>query len=160
MTTKEQERKALEQIKKIVAGLGENSYVGTAFAGCFEDAEQNIEYDAAFSMKGQLELTERTAAALRAEKAKLEQDLKEVRAHAAGVEESLRRSEEYYEGQLNEMRATLKKVTEDRESTQNTLDATKDQLDDMEHKMLAAQDEVIKLKAMLFDLMYADKMIG
>ena len=49
MTTKEQERKALEQIKKIVAGLGEDSYIGIAFAGCFEDAENNIEYDAAFS---------------------------------------------------------------------------------------------------------------
>lgn len=51
MTTKEQERKALEQIKKIVAGLGENSYVATAFEGCFEIAEENIENDFACSMK-------------------------------------------------------------------------------------------------------------
>lgn len=51
MTTKEQERKALAQIKKIVESLGENSYVGTAFDGCFEDAETNIENDWALSMK-------------------------------------------------------------------------------------------------------------
>lgn len=51
MTTKEQERKALEQIRKIVAGLGEDSYVATAFEGCFEDAEQNIEFDWACSYK-------------------------------------------------------------------------------------------------------------
>lgn len=51
MTTKEQERKALEQIKKIVDSLGENSYVGTAFAGCFEIAEENIENDFACSMQ-------------------------------------------------------------------------------------------------------------
>lgn len=38
MTTKEQERKALEKIRKIVEELGENSYVGTAFEGCFEIA--------------------------------------------------------------------------------------------------------------------------
>lgn len=50
MTTKEQERKALEQIRKIVNGLGEQSYIGTALEGCLGDAEQNIEYDAAFSM--------------------------------------------------------------------------------------------------------------
>lgn len=50
MTSKEQERKALAQIKKIVESLGEDSYIATAFEGCFKDAEDNIEHDAAFSM--------------------------------------------------------------------------------------------------------------
>lgn len=55
MTTKEQERKALAQIRKIVESLGENSYLATAFAGCFEDAEDNIENDFAFSWKARAE---------------------------------------------------------------------------------------------------------
>lgn len=59
MTTKEQERKALEQIKKIVAGLGEDSYIATAFEGCFDLAERNIDEDAAYSMKGRWEFTEK-----------------------------------------------------------------------------------------------------
>ena len=42
MVTKEQERKALNQIKKIVDSLGEDSYIAMAFEGCFEDAETNI----------------------------------------------------------------------------------------------------------------------
>ena len=50
MTTKEQERKALEQIKKILAGLEEDSYVVTAMRGMVEDAESNIENDWAGSM--------------------------------------------------------------------------------------------------------------
>ncbi len=54
MATKEQERNAFEEIKKIVESLGENSYVATAFAGCFEIAEENIEYDAADSLKERL----------------------------------------------------------------------------------------------------------
>jgi uncharacterized protein YktA (UPF0223 family) len=45
MTTKEQEIKALEQIKAIVAGLGEDSYLAAAFDGCFELAEDNISND-------------------------------------------------------------------------------------------------------------------
>lgn len=45
MVTKEQERKALEQIKKIVDSLGADSYIATAFDGCFEDARENIEND-------------------------------------------------------------------------------------------------------------------
>lgn len=43
--TKEQERKALAQIKKIVESLGEDSYIAVAFDGCFEKAETNIEND-------------------------------------------------------------------------------------------------------------------
>lgn len=59
MTTKEQERKALAKIKAIVEGLGENSYIGTALAGCFEKAEENIEYDAAFSLQDELQTAEK-----------------------------------------------------------------------------------------------------
>lgn len=33
MTTKDQERQAIEKIRKIVEGLGENSYVGFAMDG-------------------------------------------------------------------------------------------------------------------------------
>lgn len=53
--TKEQEREALEKIKAMVAELGPDSYLATAFEGVFEDAEQNIEFDAAFSMKARFE---------------------------------------------------------------------------------------------------------
>ena len=44
-TTKEQERKALEKIRKIVSDLGENSYLSMAFDGCFDIAESNIDND-------------------------------------------------------------------------------------------------------------------
>ena len=59
MTTKEQERKAVEKIRKIVEELGENSYVGTAFEGCFEIAENNIDNDFACSMKQRAEGAEK-----------------------------------------------------------------------------------------------------
>lgn len=53
--TKRNERDTLEVIRQMVADLGPDSYLATAFEGCFEDAEQNIEYDAAFSNKSRLE---------------------------------------------------------------------------------------------------------
>ena len=49
--TKQQERDTLAAIMQMVEELGPNSYLATAFAGCFEDAEENIENDFAFSMK-------------------------------------------------------------------------------------------------------------
>lgn len=67
MTMKEQERKALEQIRKIVAGLGEGSYIGTAFEGCFEIAEENIENDFACSMKQRAEAAEKKVSDLEKE---------------------------------------------------------------------------------------------
>ena len=40
MATKDQEREALQQIKAMVAGLGPNSYIATAFRGVFDIAEE------------------------------------------------------------------------------------------------------------------------
>lgn len=53
--SKQQERDALAEIKAIVESLGEQSYLATAFDGCFEDAENNIDDDAAYSMKDRWE---------------------------------------------------------------------------------------------------------
>ena len=55
LATKEQERQALEKIKKIVDDLGEGSYIGMAFEGCFEQAENNIDFDFGGSLKIDLE---------------------------------------------------------------------------------------------------------
>jgi hypothetical protein len=59
MTTKDQESKVLEQIRKLVAGLGEDSYVAKAFEGCFEIAEDNITNNFACSMKQRAESAEK-----------------------------------------------------------------------------------------------------
>lgn len=58
-TTKEQERKALEKIRKIVFDLGEVSYLKMAFDGCFEIAESNIDNDFGESPKDNLECAEK-----------------------------------------------------------------------------------------------------
>lgn len=53
--SKDTERAFLNEIKEILEGLGENSYCAMAFEGCVEDAEENIDNDFAFSMKGRWE---------------------------------------------------------------------------------------------------------
>ena len=58
MTTKDQERQAIEKIRKIVEGLGENSYVGFAMEGVLELAEENIRDDTAYSMKRSAEIAQ------------------------------------------------------------------------------------------------------
>lgn len=56
--TKQQERDTLEAIKKMVAELGPQSYLATAFEGAFEDAESNIDNDFGDSMKRRWEYSE------------------------------------------------------------------------------------------------------
>ena len=56
MTTKDQERQAIEKIRKIVEGLGENSYVGFTMDGVLELAKDNIREDTAYSMKESAEI--------------------------------------------------------------------------------------------------------
>lgn len=53
--TKAQEREALEKIKAIVETLGPCSYIAAALDGCLQDAEANIDDDAAYSMKSRYE---------------------------------------------------------------------------------------------------------
>lgn len=78
MSTKEQERKALEKIKKIVYELGEESYIGTAFLGCFEIAERNIENDWWCSLNeyiGKCQILEQKLGSLEDERKKLYSEL-------------------------------------------------------------------------------------
>lgn len=84
IATKQQERDTLAKIREMVAELGPQSYLKTAFKGAFEDAEQNIEDDAAYCQYDRAELAE--------EKVKtLEGRIKELE---GGVEELIQKDEE------------------------------------------------------------------
>lgn len=56
VATKYQEREALQQIKAIVESLGEGSYIGMAFEGVWEIAEDNIEKDFGMSCKSYIDM--------------------------------------------------------------------------------------------------------
>ncbi len=49
--SKEEERKALDKIRKIVSDLGPGSYLEATFRGCFDLAESNIDNDFMISFK-------------------------------------------------------------------------------------------------------------
>lgn len=84
--TKEQEHETLSKIKQMVEELGPQSYLATAFRGAFEDAEQNIEDDAAYSWYDRAE-----SATKRAEAA--EERLKELGGLVDSLKEQLRQKE-------------------------------------------------------------------
>lgn len=153
MATKDQERKALAQIRKIVEGLGEDSYLSFAFEGCWEKAEQNIENDWACSQAQEIENQRELLAAWNQKcqeldkkidtlKAEKEQEIKNRQSYAAEAQKQANRA-----ATLEEKLEALAKIHD-----HDTYDSNKKE--EFLQKQIEAKDaEIIRLKARLFDLM-------
>lgn len=96
IATKQQEWDALAAIQKMVEELGPQSYLATAFEGCFEVAAQNIENDFGDSMKGRAECAEKrldeameTIRQLKSDIKLLESSLENERALTKNLEQRL-----------------------------------------------------------------------
>ena len=76
--TKRNELDTLEVIRQMVADLGPQSYLATAFEGCFEDAENNIENDFGDSMKARWRSAEQKIKELGAKLKQAEQGIEEL----------------------------------------------------------------------------------
>lgn len=138
MTTKEQERKALEQIRKIVEGLGENSYIGTAFEGCFEIAENNIENDFACSMKQ------------RKESAEFAEDQLREKLEAAGIiRANLEKENVCLNDRLHQAEERINKLLEEQKFLTDQLASASY----ARTKNESLEVEIIRLKAKLYDYM-------
>lgn len=146
MTSKAQELKTLEAIKKLVAELGEDSYIGMAFEGCFEIAEENIKNDFACSMKQRAE-----AAEDKAEGAKKRADAAEAALEAARNREAkLQKEIETYKKQAESAIDKAFKQELDLNDLREQIKANsqKQAVDDKDL-------EILKLKAKLYDMMNA-----
>lgn len=119
MTTKQQEREAVKQIRQIMDSLGCDSYLAIAMTGVLEDAEVNIENDWACSNYGRWQDAEQKLATVNEKVKDLQFELKVCRQN---------------KDELN------KKWIE-----------TWDKFYEEERMVHTLQDEIIKLKARLYD---------
>ena len=153
--TKDQEREALEKIKAILDTLGPDSYVGTAFEGCIEDAEENIENDFACSMKQKVE-------AVVVENTRLKEKVKEL-------EDKLAESEKDYEAahaaahlvadekdaEIQRLKTQVQELSEKLASAEEDLEDANEEAGSAEARSGEAQAEIVRLKAKLYDYMTA-----
>ena len=152
MVTKEQERKALEQIKKIVDSLGADSYIATAFDGCFEDARENIENDFALCMKDRYETERKRAKDLQEEVDRLKADLRKEKEVSEELGKAIKKTQE-------QENATIQMIESERDALKcqvaDLLDRESELVslrDDAECRAEVAEAEIIRLKAKLYDL--------
>lgn len=153
MTTKEQERKALEQIRKIIAGLGDLSYIGTALEGCLEIADQNIEYDFADSMKGRVEIADKKVKELTSQI----EHLQGVRQHIEKqLQDMTKQSEQNFQSACDKA-TEIRDLKGQLEAAQNRATEAEEAITEVTAKAQQTidrqADEIIRLKAKLYDLM-------
>ena len=149
--TKADERNALEKIKKIVEVLGKDSYVAAAFDGAFELAEQNIEFDAAFGAKFYIEEYNKTSARERELKEEYERKLEERNQDLKDMTEKLRNAYEVANERQRQINDLLKKLEDMTKLSAENYTASVES----ERKLAEAQEEIIRLKAKLYDLLMA-----
>lgn len=155
MTTKAQELKALEQIRKIVNGLGEGSYIGMAFEGCFEDAEENIENDWGLSWKQRAESFEKKWNTARNE-LKSEQMMADTqRKQVLELKAENKQLSDKYEYQLASINAMKQEASQETEKADKAMIELSDKLIEQSKKNEELEQEIIRLKARLYDMMMA-----
>lgn len=144
MTTKVQERTALEKIRKIVADLGEDSYIGTALDGALELADSNIENDFGDSARYFIDRVRELELIHKADKQVQAEAIKSMERNLSNANTALDRLQAQYDtvyGQFHEANAA--RIAADVEVSTREV-------------ALAAKDaEIIRLKAKLYDLMTA-----
>lgn len=148
MTTKEQERKAMEKIREIVKGLGEYSYIASAMEGVWEIMEENIDNDFAISMGDRMKEKDKEIESLKMRVAKADSDLDCANDNIKSMNMKLAMCDKEIVSLTNladKNEETIHNLTEDIAAK----DSEKASLC-MENARL--KDEIIHLKAKLYDL--------
>lgn len=152
MTTKAEERYALDKIEKIIKGLGEDSYVAKAFEGCVEIAADNIANDFMNSLKESLQYVRENAERKTAELEKKIERFEECNERLAEEIDDLNGDVEVA---LDDARAWERRYNDQQEK----IDSMDDELDrhieiqkELKEQNAKLELEVIILKAKLYDL--------
>ena len=135
MTTKAEERHALEEIRKILSRFEPDSYLNTAFDGCLMDAEDNINNDFMMSWK------QRAASAAEAEKLAKEENA-ELSMKCKDIQNLCDHLTKYINGLEKQKDEMIRDMT----GTNAALKETKETCDKQ-------ANEILCLKAKLYDFM-------
>lgn len=119
MATKEQELKALDKIAEIVAELGKDSYIGTAFEGCFAIAEENIDNDFLGSMRQKYERASEEAADFEAQASEHRKQVERLTAQVERLTAQIEREQEWkpYEDTHTVSQADYERLVDPRSGT-------------------------------------------
>lgn len=147
MTTKDDERKALQQIKKIIEGLGKDSYVGTAIDQMILDlAEDNINNDFLSSPAEMIKSREEAEAKARIKAQEAAEKLESMKASRDEWQRKAEREERKLAEHCKDNREYIDKLSKELEEARRNCNENAE-------TVVAQAAEIITLKAKLYDLM-------
>lgn len=149
MTTKQQEIEAMNKIKDIVAGLGADSYIGTAMDGVWEIMEENIKNDFAISVRDKLNSRDKYIASVRNERTKLQSEIQSVESALKMTEKSLKDAN--YE--IERMKEVMDANERTMRDQSNQISSLHGENADVVAENARLKEEIIHLKAKLYDLL-------
>ena len=141
MMTKDQEREVLNKIKKLIDSTGSDSYIEAAFAGCCEIAADNIDNDFMTSLKDRAEEANKREAAKSLELQEEKDRNKGLQITIEDLEKKLERETAAKETALNNAVIQTEELYQERKNVEG-----------LERQIEGLEDEIIKLKAKLYDL--------
>lgn len=144
--TKQQEREALDKIRKLVEQLGPDSYLAATFEGCFDLAAENINNDWACSMADRARRAEKRAAELEDKLAESVKDYEAAHAAAHAVAEEK-------DAEIAKLKARIQELLEDSKRGCESIGELATHAGEAQRRAEAAEAEVIQLKAKLYDYM-------
>lgn len=154
MATKAEERKALEKIKNIVESIGgKDSYIGMAFEGVFEMAEDNIENDFGRSAKIKWETIANERDFMEREATNTSNKLREVQRDYDEYKRLAEEATEEYQRKIANLEEQRDYELAKRKETEAQAIEIVDAKVKAETALKEAQREIIELKAKLYDLM-------
>lgn len=160
--SRDDERKGLEKIRKIVEGLGgKDSYVGMAFEGVWELAERNIREDAGYSCKEYIvshDSLETDMIKLNKQLVKFENENGELHNKLYKAYDDLKSEKEYREIKLSEKDSEIKSLQviinqnyQEREQNVAKITELEQEKEAVEKENDKLREEIIRLKAKLYD---------
>lgn len=144
--TKQQERDTLEKIRKMIEQLGPDSYLAAAFEGCFDLAAENIDNDWACSMADRARRAEKRAAELEDKLAESVKDYEAAHATAHAIAEEKN-------AEIAKLKARVQELLEDSKRGCESIGEMAGRAGEAQRRAEAAEAEVIRLKAKLYDYM-------
>lgn len=151
MITKNEERKALEQIKKIIEKLGDDSYIAIAFEGCFEIAEENIDNDMACSMKQRYEMADKEAWDAQKRHSACSDEL----AKCVESNKQLKKEIDTKDQMLEQERSFRRGLSKELEEADRKIEQLESRLEERNETIKRYDDELVHLKAKMYDMICA-----
>ena len=159
--TKAEGYEALRKIKEILKDFDpEDSYIGKAFEGCVEQAEENLRYDGKMSWKAEYESKDRQVARLTEKLAEVNKKLRESEVARVDLTKELNQKDDVIARYIDVVQGKDREIAEldgeldDKDRTYTDLEG---RLEESQRQIGTLKQTILELKAKLYDMMAGEE---